>query len=172
MVDISRLTRPYSLKDKTGSYHVNLALRRVWGAKGRLTEKMIGRGEEMNPSTLALKLSGRATWCTLLFVLAVFFGGCAHDEPAPTPAYYVSAFDRVWNSALGAAEDAGVGITSSDRSTGIIQGFTGSTDVTISVWTQADGSIRVEFTTRGPDGGEDADVNERLTYFYNRRRGR
>jgi hypothetical protein len=125
----------------------------------------------MNPSTLAHELSGRATWYTLLFVLFVFFTGCSSQEPVPTPAYYVSPFDRAWNSALGAAEDAGVRITSSDRTTGIIQGFTGSTDVTISVMTQADAKIRVEFTTRGPDG-EDADVNERLTYFYNKRRGR
>jgi len=125
----------------------------------------------MNPSTLAHQLSERATWYTLLFVLVVFFGGCASQEPAPAPAYYVSPFDRVWNSALGAAEDAGVRITSSDRTTGIIRGVTGSTDVTISVMTQADGNIRVEFTTRRPDG-EDADLNERLTHFYNRRRGR
>jgi len=125
----------------------------------------------MNPSLLRCKLSGAGAWCTLLFVLAVLWGGCAHDEPVPTPAYRGSTFDRVWESALGAAEDAGVRISSSDRSTGIIQGVTGSTDVTISVWTQADGSVRVEFTTRGPEG-EDADVHERLTYFYNRRRGR
>jgi hypothetical protein len=127
------------------------------------------RGEKMDLSTSAHTLSGRSTWCTLLFVFAVFLGGCASKEPTPT--YYVSPFDRSWNSALGAAEDAGVRITSSDRSTGIIQGFSGSTNVTISVMTQADGRVRVEFTTRGPEG-EDAQVNERLTYFYNKRRGR
>ena len=125
----------------------------------------------MNPSTLVQKLSGTGAWYTMLFVLAVFFGGCASYEPVPTPASYGPSYDRVWESALGAAEDAGVRIFSSDRTTGIIQGVAGSTDVTISVRTQADGKIRVEFNSRGPKG-EDADVNERLTVFYNRRMGR
>ena len=125
----------------------------------------------MNPSTLVQKLSGTGAWYTILFVLAVFFGGCEHYEPVPTPVSYGPSFDRVWESALGAAEDAGVRIFSSDRTTGIIRGVTGSTDVTISVMRQADGNIRVEFNTRGPKG-EDADLNQQLTSFYNRRMGR
>jgi len=72
---------------------------------------------------------------------------------------------------LGAAEDAGVRISYSDKTTGKIQGVTGSTDVTISVRTQADGKIRVEFTSRTPNG-EDADLNKRFTVFYNKRMGR
>ena len=121
----------------------------------------------MNPSTLVQKLSGTRDWYIILFVLTVFFCGCASSKPVPTP----TSYDRVWNSALGAAEDAGVRISYSDKTTGKIQGVTGSTDVTISVRTQADGKIRVEFTSRTPNG-EDADLNKRFTVFYNKRMGR
>jgi hypothetical protein len=84
---------------------------------------------------------------------------------------YGSSYDRVWDSALGAAEDAGVKITSADRSRGIIQGVTGSSDVTVLVISQADGRTRVEFSSKGPKGA-DADLNERFTSYYNRRMGR
>jgi hypothetical protein len=139
--------------------------------EGRLTVKTTVNGENMNPSTLVQKLSGKEAWCLILFVLAAFVGGCASYEPVPVPASYGPSYDRVWESALGAAQDAGVRIFSSDRTTGRIQGIADSTDVTISVMRQADGNIRVEFNTRGPKG-EDADLNQRLTSFYNRRMGR
>jgi hypothetical protein len=41
----------------------------------------------------------------------------------------------------------------------------------ISVRTQADGRIRVEFNSKGPKG-EDAEVNDKLIRSYNRRMGR
>ena len=47
-------------------------------------------------------------------------GGCVVYEPVYVPSSsYGSSYDRVWDSALGAAEDAGVKITSADRTTGI-----------------------------------------------------
>jgi len=98
-------------------------------------------------------------------------GGCVVYEPVPVPASYGSSYDRVWDSALGAAEDAGVKITSADRSTGTIRGVTSSSDVTILVISQADGKTRVEFSRKGPKGA-DAGLNERFTGFYNRRMGR
>ena len=125
----------------------------------------------MRASILGRRGSGTGALLTLLIVLTVLVGGCVVYEPMPAPAYYGSSYDRVWDSALGAAEDAGVKITSADKTTGIIRGVTGSTDVTISVTTQADGRIRVAFSSRGAKG-EDADLNDRFIRYYNRRMGR
>ena len=125
----------------------------------------------MRASILGRRGSGTGALLTLLIVLTVLVGGCVVYEPMPAPAYYGSSYDRVWDSALGAAEDAGVKITSADKTTGIIRGVTGSTDVTISVTTQADGRIRLAFSSKGAKG-EDADLNDRFTRFYNRRMGR
>ena len=132
---------------------------------------MMLRGEKMSASMLGHRLSGAGASFILMFVLGALLSGCVVYEPVPTPAYYGSSYDRVWDSALGAAEDAGVKITSADRTTGIIRGVTGSTDVTISVTTQADGRIRVAFSSKGSTG-EDAGLNDRFTRFYNRRMGR
>ena len=132
---------------------------------------MMERGERMSASMLGHRLSGAGTSSILMFVLAVLLSGCVVYEPVPVPAYHDSSYDRVWDSALGAAEDAGVKITSADRTTGIIRGVTSSSDVTISVTTQADGRIRVAFSSKGAKG-EDADLNDRFTRFYNRRMGR
>lgn len=127
---------------------------------------MMERGERMSASMLGHRSSGARPWFILLFVLIVFFGGCVVYEPVPAPAYYVSTFNRVWDSALGAAEDAGVKIISADRNTGLIRGVTSSAEVTISVTTQADGSIKVAFSNKG-----ESDLNDRLARFYNRRMG-
>ena len=109
---------------------------------------------------------------TLMVVLAALVGGCVVYEPVYVPSSsYGSSYDCVWNSALGAAEDAGVKITSADRATGTLRGVTSASDVTILVISQADGKTRVEFSSKGPKGA-DADLNERFTGFYNRRMGR
>jgi len=109
---------------------------------------------------------------TLLVVLTALVAGCVVYEPVYVPSSsYSSSYDRVWDSALGAAGDAGVKITSADRTTGIIRGVTSSADVTISVISQADGKTRVEFTSKGPKG-HDPDLNDRFTGYYNRRMGR
>ena len=125
----------------------------------------------MSASMLRHRLSGAGASFILMFVLGVLLSACVVYEPVPMPAYYGSSYDRVWDSALGAAEDAGVKITSADKTTGIIRGVTGSTDVTISVTTQADGRIRLAFSSKGSTG-EDADLNDRFTRYYNRRMGR
>jgi hypothetical protein len=130
-------------------------------AKGNMV-----RGDRMSASILGHKSSGAKPWFILLFVLIVFFGGCVVYEPVPAPAYHGSTFNRAWDSALGAAEDAGVKIISADRNTGLIRGVTSSAEVTISVTTQADGNIRVAFSNKG-----ESDLNDRLAGFYNRRMG-
>ena len=116
----------------------------------------------MRASMLRNRGSETGALFILMVVLTALWGGCVVYEPVPVPAYYGSSFDRVWDSALGAAGDAGVKITSADRKTGIIRGVTNSADVTISVITQADGRIRVEFSSKGPKG-QNADLSDRLT---------
>lgn len=126
----------------------------------------------MSISMLRHRGFGTGALLILMVVLTALVGGCVVYEPVYVPSSsYGSSYDRVWNSALGAAEDAGVKITSADRTTGIIRGVTSSADVTISVISQADGKTRVEFSSKGPKG-QDPDLSERFTGFYNRRMGR
>jgi len=126
----------------------------------------------MHISMLGNRGFGPGALLLLVVVLTALWGGCVVYEPVYVPSSsYSSSYDRVWDSALGAAEDAGVKITSTERTTGIIRGVTSSADVTISVITQADGRTRVEFTSKGPKG-QDPDLNDRFTRFYNRRMGR
>ena len=126
----------------------------------------------MRVSMIGSSRLGKGCLLTLMVVLPVLVGGCVVYEPVPVPASsYGSSYDRVWDSALGAAEDAGVKITSADRTRGIIRGNTTSAEVTISVISQADGKTRVEFSSKGPKG-QDPDLNDRFTRFYNRRMGR
>jgi hypothetical protein len=139
--------------------------------KSRKAKANDGGGEGMVAWMLERKLGGAKLRAILIAVLTLLMGGCVVYEPVPAPVYYGSSFDRVWDSAIGAAEDAGVKITSADRNTGVIRGLTGSANVTISVSTQADGRIRVEFSSKGPKG-EDPDLNDRFTRFYNWRMGR
>jgi len=103
---------------------------------------------------------------------ALIFSGCTVYQTAPgvySPAP-PSAFDRAWEAARGAAYDEGVTVTSEDRSQGLIMGRRGPFDVTISLMTQADGSVRVSIKTRGPEA-QDPTLNQRLTAAYNRRMG-
>ena len=126
----------------------------------------------MRTSMLGGRCFGTGALLALIVVLTALVGGCVVYEPVYVPSSsYSSSYDRVWDSALGAAEDAGVKVTSADRSRGIIQGVTGSSDVTISVISQTDGKTRVEFSSKGPKG-QDADLNDRFTRSYNRRMGR
>jgi hypothetical protein len=129
------------------------------------------RGGRMRALLFGHRWPGTGTLFILMAIATALLGGCVVYEPVPGPAYYGSSYDRVWDSALGAAGDAGVRITSADRTTGIIRGVASSIDVTISVITQADGRIRVEFSSKAPKG-PDTDLNERFTRAYNRRMGR
>src|SRR5262245_65371529 len=86
----------------------------------------------------------------MLTTVCMLLSGCY--EPVPTYVPAPSTFDRAWNAALGAAQDEGVRIIFEDRSNGVITGSRGDQDVTISVRTQADGSVRGEFSARGPQG--------------------
>jgi hypothetical protein len=105
----------------------------------------------------------------------VILAGCYVYGPVPPPApvysYGPSAYERSWNAALAAMEDAGVRIVSAERDSGIIRGTRDAVDATITVRAQADGRVRVEFNTRGPSG-QDPGLSDRLYQAYERRMGR
>jgi hypothetical protein len=120
---------------------------------------------------LTRRLPQRALpWSAALLTAAcLLFSGCY--EPVPTYAPAPSTFDRAWNAALGAVQDEGVRIIFEDRSNGVVRGHRGEQDVSINVWTQADGRVRVEFSARGPKGS-DPDLAGRLSRAYDRHMGR
>lgn len=105
-----------------------------------------------------------------LAVVLTLFSGCA-SEPVPVYAPAPSTFDRAWSAALGASRDEGVQIVSEDRASGIINGTKGDQAVTISMRSQADGNVRVEFSQRGPKGS-DPGLASRISRAYDRRMGR
>jgi hypothetical protein len=96
--------------------------------------------------------------------------GCA-TEPAPSYAPPPSTFDRAWSAAINAAQDEGVRVTGEDRASGAIFGTRGEQEITIYVRTQADGSVRLEFSVRGPKGA-DPGLAGRISRAYDRRMGR
>ena len=105
----------------------------------------------------------------LAAVMAV--SGCVAREPAPVSAPAPSAFDRSWNAALGAAREEGLQTIYEDRASGVITGIKLEQEVTINVRTQADGSVRVEFSALGPQGS-DPGLAGRVSRAYDRRMGR
>ncbi len=104
-----------------------------------------------------------------VFLLAVL-SGCAR-EPAPVYVPAPSTFDRAWNAALGAVRDEGVQVMSEDRAAGTISGSKGDQEVTIGLRSQADGSVRIEFSQRGPKSA-DPGLAQRISRAYDRRMGR
>jgi len=83
----------------------------------------------------------------------------------------VSGFDRSWDAAIGAMQDSGLAITRQDRASGTVVGSRGATDVVAQVSQQADGTVRVEFTTRRANN-EDPGLIARVTSAYQQRMGR
>lgn len=116
----------------------------------------------------------------IIFTTALI-SGCYYYPPAPAyyqpaPAVYTtksttSKFDQSWSAVLGALSDQGVRITTQNRGGGIIQGTRYGIEVTGSVRTQADNSVRVQFDTSG-DTKSDPELIQRITASYNRRMGR
>jgi hypothetical protein len=106
----------------------------------------------------------------LVFIgIVAALSGCTVYEPVSVPA--PSTFDRSWSAALGATQDAGVRITSEDRGSGVIRGVSNEQEVTINLRTQADGSVRIEISARGPKGA-DLGLADRISRAYDRRMGR
>ena len=108
----------------------------------------------------------------LVLALAVgsaSFGGCYY--PVAVQPGAPASFDRSWNAALGGTQDAGVQVTSADPNTGLIRGTKDGIDVTVVVARQGDGSVRVQFDTKGPTQ-RDPGLAERMSQAYDRRMGR
>ncbi len=109
-----------------------------------------------------------------VWIVLILVGGfaaltaCVDESPPPPPP---STFDRSWSAALSAAQDEGVRIISEDRINGVIRGSRGEQEITINVRTQADGSVRIEISSRGPKGS-DPGLAGRISRAYDRRMGR
>ena len=108
-----------------------------------------------------------------LVATSALVAGCVF---APDPGYATTvstppSFDRSWDAALGAADDAGVQITGADRSSGHITGTKAGAAVTIDLRTQADNTLKVIFSS--PDSKEsNPTLGDRWLSAYNRRMGR
>jgi len=116
-------------------------------------------------------LGSKICWVNVAVVAFIGLGllaGCVVSEPGVPPP---STWDRSWSAALGAAQDEGVRITSEDRANGVIRGYKDERELTITLQGQADGSVRVEITTRGPRGS-DPGLTGRISRAYDRRMGR
>jgi hypothetical protein len=92
--------------------------------------------------------------------------------PVPTSRSLPEKFEQSWQAARAAAFDEGVRVTYEDRPSGTLRGDKGSSNVSITVVTQADGSIHVGFSATGPSSQEAASLQDRLTRAYQRRMGR
>lgn len=111
---------------------------------------------------------------SLAFVVAVALcAGCVYAPPPGHPVTVSKApdFERSWDAALGAAEDAGVEIKLADRATGRITGTKGGLAVTIELQPQADRSLKVSFSAPGAQE-TDPTLKQRWLDAYNRRMGR
>jgi hypothetical protein len=104
------------------------------------------------------------------FALALPLAGCV-AYPVATQTTVPASFDRSWNAALGAAQDVGINVGSTDRGAGRIYGRRGNADVLISLNPQADGSLRVAFDAKNL-GPQDQGLNNAFAQAYNRRMGR
>jgi len=106
---------------------------------------------------------------TMLIALAASaIASCVYYEPVAVHQPGPSKFDRSWEAARAAAEDVGVTITDVDRARGTIVGYKSTADVTITLWQQADGSVRVGFNVRAPTG-PDTVLADHLSHAFDRR---
>lgn len=122
----------------------------------------------MKSKSIGVTIESHLRWITLLMVVGLTtLLGCAASEPVPMP----STFDRAWSAAVSAAQDEGVRIVSEDRQSGTIRGSRDQQEVTLLLRSQADGSVRVEISSRGPKGS-DPGLAGRISRAYDRRMGR
>ena len=100
-------------------------------------------------------------------------GGCYAYDPYyhPYTTTRPASFDRSWDAAQGALLDQGLQIGVADRAVGVIEGRRGGLTVQARVLQQADGSVRVEFNTKG-NLDEDRGLPDRVSRAYDARMGR
>ena len=111
----------------------------------------------------------------MAMVTAIGLAGCYYPYPAYTPVAVSSSvpasFDASWQAARAAAYDEGVRITSEDRTSGTMRGDKGAFGVLITVASQPNGSVRVQFSVTGAHT-EGAGLQDRLAQAYQRHMGR
>ena len=107
-------------------------------------------------------------WISLL-VAACMTTSCVAYEPVPYGSGW-SNYDRSWSTALGVLQDAGVTLTRVDRENGVILGTSNGTEVRATVVTEADGTVRVEFESKGSTRS-DLQLSNRFTQAYHQRFG-
>lgn len=114
-----------------------------------------------------------AAGIALLGAVSVAGAGCTYYGVAPTgaPATTQSTYDRAWNAAQQAAQDAGLRVISVDRAAGTIQADRAAIAATILVLLQADGKTRVELKLQGPLQS-DPTLSDRFYSAYDRYMGR
>jgi hypothetical protein len=123
----------------------------------------------MNLTAETRNTKQRGTALILFFLAAVILAGCVYYPASHGTG--PSSFDRSWDAARGAVYDEGFQIINEDRSSGVITAARGAQEVTVTLRTQADGSVRVEITARGPQGS-DTGLAGRISRAYDRRMGR
>lgn len=102
----------------------------------------------------------------LMFAALIALSGCYVAPYYPYGSPPPPTFDRSWAAASGALRDQGAQITREDRSAGVIEGRVGDRSVNARVFTQADGSVRVEFNTSSTE------LANRISSAYEARMGR
>lgn len=103
-----------------------------------------------------------------LLVAALFvLSGCVAYYPAPSGP---SQFDLSWDAAMGAMQDIGAVMGTADRNTGTIIAKKDGAALTANIRHQADGSVRVEFNSRG--AVNDTALANQVSQAYQRRMGR
>ena len=105
-----------------------------------------------------------------LAALAAAGHGCVAYPVAVAPAP-ADKYDRVWDSAVRAADDAGIQVTKTEKATGYITGTKGAIQAQVFVVRQADGSVRVQLDLKGPLE-QDPGLSERFSQAYERYMGR
>jgi len=105
--------------------------------------------------------------------IAAGVAGCTVYQVAPGVYSPVppTSFDRSWEAVRLALQDQGVQVMGEDRANGVISGRRGGIDVTASVRSQADGSVRVQFDTKGATA-QDPGLIDRISRSYDTRMGR
>lgn len=82
-----------------------------------------------------------------------------------------SNYDQIWDSAMRAAQDIGISITSSNKSTGTAFGQRDDVSVTIQVTPQSDGTTRVGMSAKGSQSATSAisdDFNKAYNHYMRR----
>jgi hypothetical protein len=105
-----------------------------------------------------------------LCVCAMALAGCPYYAPPPgTVVMTPASFERSFAAASDAMRDQGLTLSQQDPGSGTIVGALGGDVVTASVRQQADGSVVVQFNSKG---ARDPQLLDRISYSYERRMGR